>query len=295
MKKRKILILLLTTAIIAAGAAALIRKPSLRYLIADTAAGLIRTCSVTAADSDSLTLIPYTKDTLTACGNVTFDQSMMLVSGEHPLPRDFTADTAEYSDSGVIMNTCVTEAYRALAADIAERFDEKLFIRSAYRTAEEQADAIAAEGEKAAAAGASEHQAGLALDVYIRYFAGAGFLDSDVGQYVNKNCQKHGFIIRYPYYGEESTGMGFEPWHLRYVGLPHAAIMAESRMTLEEYMDFLGTGTFYQYEDYLISVQTSEPFLLPEAWESAVLSPDNRGNTVITVRTTAVLTHTNCP
>ena len=284
MKKRKILPILLTTAVIAAGAAVLILKPSLRYIAKDTLSGLFRRDPLTEINADDLILETYSLAALLADVNVTFDQSMMLINSTTPVPSGFEAELAEYNGSGVIMNRCVTEAYRALAADVAERFDEKLFIRSAYRTAEEQADAIAAEGDKAADTGASEHQTGLALDVYIRYFAGAGFLDSDVGQYVNRNCQKHGFIIRYPYYGEKSTGMGFEPWHLRYVGHPHAGIMAESRMTLEEYMDFLGTGTFYQYEDYLISVQTSEPFLLPEAWESAVLSPDNRGNTVITVR-----------
>ena len=35
------------------------------------------------------------------------------------------------------------------------------------------------------------------------------------------------------------TGIGQEPWHFRYVGVPHAEIMTEKGMVLEEYMEFL--------------------------------------------------------
>lgn len=284
MKKRKMIPLLLTAVILAAGAAALIRKPSLRYLAADAVSGLFRTDTLTEIAADDLMVETYSLQTLLADEKVTFDQSMMLINSTTPVPSDFEADTAEYNDSGVIMNTCVMEAYRSLAAEISEKFNEKLYIMSAYRTEEEQAAAIEKEGEKAAQVGESEHQVGLGLDVYIRYYAGAGFLDSDVGQYVNKNCQKHGFIIRYPYYGEESTGIGFEPWHLRYVGQPHAEIIAENRLTLEEYFVSLDESTFWQYGDYIITVQDGEEFTLPAEYESITISPDNRGNYVITVK-----------
>lgn len=35
------------------------------------------------------------------------------------------------------------------------------------------------------------------------------------------------------------TGIQYEPWHIRYVGLPHSAIMHKKKLTLEEYLDFL--------------------------------------------------------
>ena len=38
---------------------------------------------------------------------------------------------------------------------------------------------------------------------------------------------------------ETVTGIGHEPWHFRYVGVPHAAVMAENGLTLEEYLPFL--------------------------------------------------------
>ncbi|TCS74395.1 D-alanyl-D-alanine carboxypeptidase-like protein [Muricomes intestini] len=47
------------------------------------------------------------------------------------------------------------------------------------------------------------------------------------------------FIERYPNGKEAITGIAHEPWHFRYVGAPHAAIMTELGLTLEEYHAFL--------------------------------------------------------
>lgn len=284
MKKRKILPLLLITAVLTAGTAAFILKPSLRYMAKDILAGLFRTNTLTEIVAEELTLKTYTLDELLENENVTYNQSMLLINSEYPLTSDFAAETGEYNDSGVIMNTCVMEAYRSLAAEISEKFNEKLYIMSAYRTEAEQAAAMESEGEKAARLGESEHQAGLGLDVYFKYYAGAGFLDSEAGQYVNENCQNHGFIIRYPYYGKNSTGIGFEPWHLRYVGEPHAKIITENRLTLEEYMDKLGESGFWQYEDTILTIQNGEQFLLPAVYDTMTISPDNRGNYIFTVK-----------
>ena len=49
----------------------------------------------------------------------------------------------------------------------------------------------------------------------------------------------YGFIERYPEGKEDITGIAAEPWHFRYVGLPHAAIMKLHGFCLEEYLDYL--------------------------------------------------------
>ena len=36
------------------------------------------------------------------------------------------------------------------------------------------------------------------------------------------NAYKYGFIIRYPLGSENITGYGYEPWHIRYVGIKEA-------------------------------------------------------------------------
>ena len=44
------------------------------------------------------------------------------------------------------------------------------------------------------------------------------------------------FIIRYPKYKEAITGYGYEPWHVRYVGVKAATEIMEREITLEEYL-----------------------------------------------------------
>ncbi len=45
------------------------------------------------------------------------------------------------------------------------------------------------------------------------------------GKWIEENVWKHGFVLRYPKNKSNITGIQYEPWHIRYVGLPHSAIM----------------------------------------------------------------------
>lgn len=212
-----------------------------------------------------------------------WNDSLMLISAEHPIPDGYDFDLSCYRDTDVVMNSCIHDAYFHLKTRIKRKFDNSLYIMSAYRTPEEQAEAIESEGELAVAVSTSEHQSGLALDVYVKYHAGYGFLDSDEGKFVNSYCDEYGFIIRYPYYGENVTGIDYEPWHLRYVGLPHSQIIMKNRLTLEEYVEMLTPDEIFLCGDYLITRQkTASHYYLPEELTDLVLSPDNTGHTIIT-------------
>lgn len=213
---------------------------------------------------------------------VTFDQSLMLINETHLLTGDFTAEICAYRDTDVLMNLCVHDAYESLAKHINDKFGQKLYIRSAYRTAEEQQEETEANADTATQVGASEHQAGLALDVYIPYYAGNAFLKTDVGRYVNTYCHEFGFIIRYPSYGKDSTGISFEPWHLRYVGFPHSEIITKHYLTLEEYVDELELGKLYAYQTYIITRQSGDNFLIPCEFQTATVSFDNTGSYILT-------------
>lgn len=214
---------------------------------------------------------------------VELNDDLLLINQEHLIPSDREPEIVEYEDSTVYMNKNVPQAYWELKTAVHDKFAENLYIMSAYRTADEQADILAEGNEAATAIGASEHEWGLALDVYVMYHAGAGFLNHPAGVWVNQNAQDYGFIIRYPSYGVEQTGIQFEPWHLRYVGPVHAQIMTESRLTLEEYLASLQEGNFYQYENYLISKQAGTKFLLPQDYASLSISPDNMGSYILTI------------
>ena len=122
-----------------------------------------------------------------------------------------------------------------------------------------------------------------AVDALRGRYGGKALLKTEAGRYLNDSCWAYGFIIRYPYYGTEDTGIGYEPWHLRYVGSPHAQIMMENSWTLEEYFRRLEPGGFYQSGDVLITRQAGETFQLPEGWTQLSMSPDNQGCWVFTL------------
>lgn len=89
--------------------------------------------------------------------------------------------------------------------------------------------------------GTSEHQTGLALDIVS---AGYQLLDeaqADTAeqQWLMEHCWEYGFILRYSEDKTDITGIGYEPWHYRYVGRETAAAIRESGLCLEEYLQTL--------------------------------------------------------
>lgn len=88
--------------------------------------------------------------------------------------------------------------------------------------------------------GHSEHQTGLAIDLGLQKdsidFICPEFPYFGICEEFRKKAPQFGFIERYPKNKECITGIGHEPWHFRYVGAPHAAIMWENQWTLEEYI-----------------------------------------------------------
>lgn len=91
--------------------------------------------------------------------------------------------------------------------------------------------------------GHSEHQTGLAIDLGLKQpnidFIRPDFPYFGICQLFREKATLYGFIERYPAGKEHITGIAHEPWHFRYVGTPHAAIMTELGLTLEEYLSFL--------------------------------------------------------
>ena len=206
--------------------------------------------------------------------------SLMLVNNDYPLPENYSPEITEYK--GVVMNPFTAKGYIGLKEAIYNEFGTNLYIMSSFRTPEEQSAIIDSGNEYAADIYSSEHLTGLALDVYVKYHAGMGFIDSDEGQFVNNFCQNYGFIIRYPYYGEKATGIPYEPWHIRYVGFPHSEIITENRLTLEEYVLSLIPGKIYVYNEYFILRQNlNEDLCIPKGSYDIEISPDNTGFYII--------------
>ena len=216
--------------------------------------------------------------------NVTVDESLLLVNGKYKINENYVPQVIYHEERDVEINRCAKDAFDELSKALFEKTGETLFISSAYRDYDKQKEVKEEEGKIAQNPGCSEHQTGLAIDVFVKNFAGKSFIKSQSGQFVNEKCGDYGFIIRYPVFGEGKTGISYEPWHLRYVGLPHSKIISNSKITFEDYIEFFELGDFYTYENYVITRQNTNNIFVPESYESAVVSEDNTGAIIITFK-----------
>ena len=214
----------------------------------------------------------------------TVNQSLMLINTDYKLDERFEAEIGEYKDTGILMNRCMLESYALLSEAVTSNTADNLYVTSTLRTRNEQETLYKDDPETATLPDASEHQSGLAADVYAKNFAGEAFLKSNAGQFVNTHCHEYGFIIRYPHYGKGETKIRFEPWHIRYVGMPHSDIIYNNKLTLEEYIFSLEENRFYEVGGYIITRQKPENNMIkiPLNCKNYVISNDNTGCYIVT-------------
>ncbi|EEM80514.1 D-alanyl-D-alanine carboxypeptidase [Bacillus thuringiensis serovar huazhongensis BGSC 4BD1] len=179
-----------------------------------------------------------------------YQGNLLLINSKYPIRQgSVKSDIVNLSKHNELINGCGllnTNIY--LSKEIAKKFSETInntvkegvnqfFINNGYRDFDEQSGLYHEMGaDYALPAGYSEHNSGLSLDV------GSGLTKMDrapEGKWIEKNAWKYRFILRYPSDKTDVTGIQYEPWHIRYVGLPHSAIMQEMNLALEEYLDYL--------------------------------------------------------
>lgn len=87
--------------------------------------------------------------------------------------------------------------------------------------------------------GTSEHALGLALDLISNQYTNLDKKQEETkeAKWLAANCHKYGFILRYPPNKTDITGIIYEPWHYRYVGVEDATKIMELGVTLEEYLE----------------------------------------------------------
>jgi len=97
----------------------------------------------------------------------------------------------------------------------------------------------------------SEHHTGLAMDLSSRTHPDLQLTYANTvnGRWLAENCRRFGFIIRYPEEKSDLTKVGFEPWHIRYVGFPHSEFIPLKGWCFEEYLEFLRKEGGYTYRD----------------------------------------------
>ncbi|MGI2292805.1 D-alanyl-D-alanine carboxypeptidase family protein [Paenibacillus sp. GXUN7292] len=89
----------------------------------------------------------------------------------------------------------------------------------------------------------SEHQTGLAVDVGLSKeevdYICPSFPDEGKSAIFKRLAAKYGFVQRYKESKTSITRISCEPWHYRYVGIPHAMLMEKQDFCLEEYILYL--------------------------------------------------------
>lgn len=94
--------------------------------------------------------------------------------------------------------------------------------------------------------GTSEHQTGLACDItdYYRETKDSSLEQTPTYQWLRDNCADYGFVVRYPAdksgSADSVTGIIYEPWHFRYVGVEAAHYMTDNNLCLEEFLALYG-------------------------------------------------------
>lgn len=166
---------------------------------------------------------------------------------------DNKTDNYGVSYSNYLLDGHVLSVLNSVTGELFEVTGDKcVLIRSAYRSLADQQsiyDSYLADpnyGEQyvndyVATPGYSEHHTGLAFDINIRLADGSYVLVRD---YENLNTLSsilvsHGFVQRYEDAKSNITKIKNEPWHYRYVGIPHSYVMTKEHYCLEEYVEYL--------------------------------------------------------
>lgn len=181
---------------------------------------------------------------------------LQIASVAHPLPEGFVQpSTTVIDDIGREIDSRIVGAYRDLV-NAAKADGLNIYPISGFRPHSTQISLFNARVEQArndgyadpeaeaarhvAKPGTSEHELGLAVD--FNSVDESYFRNTAEAKWLAAHCAEYGFVIRYPEDKESVTGIIYEPWHLRFVGVKHAKRMNELNMCLEEYCEYIKSG-----------------------------------------------------
>lgn len=215
------------------------------------------TPSPSPSESASPSVTPAPEGTDTPEPSPTVDTTawnLRLVNTSHPLPDDFTVEVTQLRSGHAIDSRAYPELQQMM--DDARAAGVSPLICSSFRTMDKQkqlfqkqvdsyvnrgysqSDAEVQAAVWVAIPGTSEHQLGLAVDIVDESYQ---MLDkkqetTPAQQWLMAHCQDYGFILRYPTDKSGITGIGYEPWHYRYVGKEAAQEIMSRGICLEEYL-----------------------------------------------------------
>lgn len=185
------------------------------------------------------------------------DWNLLLVNKTHPVPDNYEVPLTTLSgsmkcDERVLeplvnmLNAAASDGYGLIVCSPYRdyKLQEKLFLRKINNymaSGKSYLDAYRLSSKDVIMPGASEHQLGLAFDIVVNNHAvlDQAFGNTNGGKWLKEHCAEYGFILRYPEGKEDITGIVYEPWHFRYVGVEAAQYIMENDITLEEFLEDL--------------------------------------------------------
>ena len=183
--------------------------------------------------------------------------NLTLVNFENKLAEDFEPKEVAEADNGYVTDARIADAAKKMISDARAKDNVRIIALSGYRDYEYQKElfdnkverlqqekgySVSKAREEAATVvavpGTSEHQLGLALDLVDARHVKLNESQENTAAYkwLYKHCAEYGFIVRYPNGKTDITGIIYEPWHFRYVGVEAATFIMEKGITLEEYL-----------------------------------------------------------
>lgn len=198
-------------------------------------------------------------DTFPAPPKTTWDEmwQLFLINNDNRISQEIQFPQASFD--GQIIDARTADYYQAMY-DHAKTEGITLYLRSGYRSIATQSvlynnsiaryqgmgysysNAVTYTERYYTRAGGSEHHLGLAYDIITPeyhntvYNLTSAFADTAAYRWLLTHAQDYGFIIRYPADRVADTGINFEPWHYRFVGVEHAQYIVAHGLILEEYI-----------------------------------------------------------
>lgn len=188
---------------------------------------------------------------------LTEEDLLILVNKDHKLPDGYQVELHWLQNRSSAVAELMYDALKAMLTD-GSTDGREYVVASGYRSSETQRqlleedvyssmesegltyqEAYEKETRETMPPGYSEHETGLAVDIVALDYQ---ILDEEQettgeNQWLREHCSEYGFILRYPRGSEEITGIDYEPWHFRYVGLEAAKEITGAGITLEEYLE----------------------------------------------------------
>lgn len=179
--------------------------------------------------------------------------NLKLVNKDNSVSRDYIPELETISD-GIKFDKRAASYLKSMLNAMYKEKITKVWVQSAYRSYEKQEELFnkkvnyykeqgkeQKEAEELAQKlvqrpEMSEHNLGLAADFNT---VTNDFENTKAFKFLQNHAQEYGFILRYPKDKQEITGISYESWHWRYVGIEHAKVIKEKGYCLEEYIEYL--------------------------------------------------------